>query len=62
VDESLQAGAARRTINPPLGLAIDLCPVDTQLPQFHPRQVVALRPGSEQRALDATVALIDQFI
>jgi neutral ceramidase len=32
-----------------------------QLPQFHPRQVIALHPDSEQRALDATVALIGQL-
>ena len=32
-----------------------------QLPQFHPRQVIALHPDSEQRALDETVALIQQL-
>jgi len=32
-----------------------------QLPQFHPRQVLALHPSSERRALDATVALLRQL-
>ncbi len=32
-----------------------------QLPQFHPRQVIALHPDAEQRALDETVALIRQL-
>ena len=32
-----------------------------QLPQFHPRQVLALDPGAERRAIDETVALIGQL-
>ncbi len=32
-----------------------------QLPQFHPRQVTALHPDSEQRALGETVALIQHL-
>jgi len=32
-----------------------------QLPQFYPFQVIALHPDSEQRTLDATVALIRQL-
>jgi hypothetical protein len=33
-----------------------------QLPQFYPHQITALHPDSEQRALDATVALIDRLV
>jgi neutral ceramidase len=32
-----------------------------QLPQFYPGQVLALHPGSEQRALEGTLALIRQL-
>ena len=32
-----------------------------QLPQFYPHQVIALHPDAEQRALDATLALIRQL-
>jgi hypothetical protein len=33
-----------------------------QLPQFYPHQITALHPDSEQRALDATVALVGQLV
>jgi hypothetical protein len=85
VDDSLHAGAARRTINPPLGIGkiggrlfgdpmAYLPRADDQpdggwrmderdalpdwIPQFYPGQVTALHPDSEQRALEATLALI----
>ena len=90
---ALHPGAARRTINPPLGIGKtggrlfgepatrmarwptcrgprtsrtagrlgESYALPDQLPQFYPLQVIALHPDSEQRALDATVALIRQL-
>jgi hypothetical protein len=33
-----------------------------QLPQFYPHQVIALRPDSEERAIQETTKLIEQIV
>ena len=33
----------------------------TWIPQFYPAKVTAFHPGSEQRALDCTLALIHEL-
>ena len=58
MDDALHAGAARRTINPPLGIDEFGGRLFGDPIQFYPGQVTALHPGSEQRALEGTLALI----